>query len=58
MDIQWIGVLEECDLCHDTYPMAWIIYTGKQFLCQSCLYPYATGEETKDTTTGTRATTI
>lgn len=36
--LEWIGVLEECDCCHDEYPMSWIIYTGKQFLCYACCY--------------------
>jgi len=35
-NIEWLGNLEQCDLCHDDYPMAWIQYSGKQFLCFSC----------------------
>jgi hypothetical protein len=38
-DIIWVGVLETCDCCHDVFPMSWIIYTGKQFLCYACYYP-------------------
>lgn len=34
--VEWIGVLETCDLCGDEYPMSWIRYTGRQFLCASC----------------------
>ena len=36
--LEWIGVLEECDCCHDEYPMSWIIYNGIQFLCYACYY--------------------
>lgn len=36
--MEWIGVLEECDCCHDEYPMSWIIYNGIQFLCYACAY--------------------
>jgi hypothetical protein len=35
----WMGSLEECDLCHTEYPMSWIIFSGKQFLCYACHYP-------------------
>ena len=34
----WMGSLEECDLCHIEYPMSWIIFGGKQFLCYACKY--------------------
>lgn len=36
MDLVWMGSLEECDLCHDIYPVAWIVFTGRQFLCMAC----------------------
>jgi len=36
MELVWMGSLEECDLCHDIYPMAWIVFTGRQFLCVAC----------------------
>lgn len=38
-DLYWAGSLEECDLCHDQFPMCWIIYTGRQYLCHACYYP-------------------
>lgn len=38
-DVEWVGVLEECDLCHEFYPMSWIIFTGVQFLCYACAFP-------------------
>ena len=36
--LDFVGVLETCDLCGDEYPMSWIIYTGKQFLCYACAF--------------------
>jgi len=35
-DLVWMGSLEECDMCHDIYPMVWIVFTGRQFLCMAC----------------------
>jgi hypothetical protein len=35
-DIQWIGTLETCDLCGDEFPMSWVRFTGRQFLCAAC----------------------
>lgn len=32
----WIGVPERCDKCKDEYPMSWITFNGKQFLCVAC----------------------
>lgn len=34
--VEWIGVPEECDCCHEEYPMIWIEFTGRQFLCLAC----------------------
>ena len=36
-DLYWLGVLELCDLCGDYWPMSWITFTGKQFLCGACI---------------------
>lgn len=36
--MEWIGVPERCDRCGKWYPMAWIIFTGTQFLCYACFY--------------------
>jgi hypothetical protein len=36
IDIQWIGTLETCDLCGDEFPMSWVRFTGRQFLCAAC----------------------
>ena len=30
------AVLEECDLCHDTFPMTEVAFTGTQTLCKKC----------------------
>ena len=32
----WIGVPERCDRCKGEYPMSWITFNGKQFLCAAC----------------------
>lgn len=37
--MDWIGTLETCDLCGYEYPLSWIIFTGRQFLCFRCYYP-------------------
>ena len=45
----WVGSLEECDLCHIEYPMSWMVFTGKQFLCYACCYPnYRLDRELKE----------
>ncbi len=36
--LAWVGVLEECDCCHEEFPMSWIVYNGIQFLCYACAY--------------------
>ena len=36
--LTWIGVPEKCDCCQVSYPMAWIKFDGKRFLCISCDY--------------------
>lgn len=38
MDLLWIGSPEQCDVCHETYPMSWIIYDGR-FMCYACAFP-------------------
>lgn len=40
IEIYWIGSFEECDLCHEIYPMAWIEFNGRQFLCLACRSEY------------------
>lgn len=37
-EYQFLGVLEECDLCHMEWPLSWIVYNGIQFLCYGCAY--------------------
>jgi hypothetical protein len=32
-------MLEECDLCHDLYPIDGIVFTGRQCLCRACYNP-------------------
>ena len=34
----WIGNPEKCDCCQESYPMSWIIFDGKRFLCTACNY--------------------
>ena len=34
----WVGVPEKCDCCGETYPMCWITFDGKRYLCTSCNY--------------------
>ena len=36
-ELVWMGSLETCDLCGDIYPMSWITFTGRQFLCAACV---------------------
>jgi len=32
----WIGVPEQCDRCKEIWPMAWVAFDGKHFLCTAC----------------------
>ena len=41
----WVGSIEKCDECHCKYPMCWIIFDGKRFLCFACHYPDHRAEE-------------
>ena len=45
------GFLETCDLCHDEYPLSYIIFTGKQFLCFKCEEDKTPKDSTITTTT-------
>lgn len=36
MGLVWIGVPERCDKCKEIYPMSWITFNGKQFICVAC----------------------
>lgn len=42
MNIPLIGIpadatLEECDGCHDLFPLRDLEWTGRQFLCNKCV---------------------
>ena len=37
-DYYWEGSKEICNKCKESYPMVWIIFDGKEFLCYSCFY--------------------
>lgn len=33
------AVLEECDLCHDKFPLSQVVAWGRQILCRKCKSP-------------------